>query len=147
MYLIRNKEAGFTIIEVIIALLVLAVALMSAAAMQTMAVDQGNSAGRMTERVTATEQMMEDLMSRNIVVTDPANPDHDPIFDNADGAIYDAPVDVASKSYFVQYRMFQNSPLNNLTTIQVAATPRGMTEEERDRKMIVFFFIRSTRWD
>lgn len=147
MYLIRNKEAGFTILEVIIALLVLATALMSAAAMQTMAVDQGNSAGRLTERVTATEQMMEDLMSRNIVVTDPANPNHDPIFNTADGAIHDAPVDMASKSYFVQYRMFQNSPLNNLTTIQVAATPRGLSEDEQDRKMIVFSFIRSTRWD
>ena len=93
MCMIRNEESGFTIIEVMIALLILAVALVSAAAMQTRAVHESNYAGRMTECVTATEQMIEDLMSRNIVVTDPSNPDHDPIFNNADGEIHDAPVD------------------------------------------------------
>ena len=147
MCMIKDKEGGFTIIEVLIAVLVLAVALVGAAAMQTRAVDESNYAGRMTQWVTASEQMMEDLMSRNIIVTDPSDPDHDPIFDTADGDIHDAPVDVSSKPYSVRYRMFANTPLNNLTTIQVAATPKGMTEDERDRKMIVFSFVRSTRWN
>lgn len=144
MYQITKGESGFTVLEVVIAVLVLALGLMSAAVMQTRAVDESNAASRMTERVTASELFMEDLMGRTIV---PSDPNLDPVFEDADGEWQDAPTPAECQPYQTQFRVVPNAPLNNLTTIQVVVTPQGMTETQRERKQITYSYVRSTRWN
>lgn len=144
MFVAIKSEKGFTVVEVIIAAVVLAIGLMSAAVMQTRAVTGANDANRLTERVTAAELFMEDLMNRPIVDTDP---DYDAIFDNATGELEDAPVCTEYEPYRTRYRMFANAPLNNLTTIQVLVTPRGLTDSLLSQKLITFSYIRSTRFN
>jgi prepilin-type N-terminal cleavage/methylation domain-containing protein len=144
MFVGIRSEAGFTIVEVIIAAVVLAIGLMSAAAMQTSAVTGANDANRMTERVTAAELSMEDLMNRPIVDTDP---DYDTIFDNATGELEDAPTCSEYQTHRTRYRMVANAPLNNLMTMQVLVTPKGLTEGQINKKLITFSYIRSTRFN
>jgi len=144
MFVAIKSEKGFTVVEVIIAAVVLAIGLMSAAVMQTRAVTGANDANRLTERVTAAELFMEDLMNRPIVDTDP---DYDAIFDNATGELEDASVCTEYEPYRTRYRMFANAPLNNLTTIQVLVTPRGLTDSLLSQKLITFSYIRSTRFN
>jgi len=143
MFVAIKTETGFTVVEVIIAAVVLAIGLMSAAVMQTSAVTGANDANRMTERITAAELFMEDLMNRPIVDTDP---DYDAIFDNATEELEDAPVCTAYQPYQTRYRMVANAPLTNLTTIQVLVAPRELTEGLLNQKLIAFSYIRSTRF-
>ena len=140
----KNGEAGFTILEMMIAVVVLSIGLMSGAAMQTRAVEQSNFANRMTERSSATERAMEDLMLRKIVPTDE---NVDPLFVEPTGAIQDVPTDEGGKSFYTECRIIPNSPLNNLTTIQVITTPTGMSAADQQRRKITFSYIRSTRFN
>jgi prepilin-type N-terminal cleavage/methylation domain-containing protein len=140
----KNGEAGFTILEMMIAVVVLSIGLMSAAAMQTRAIQESNFANRLTERVTSTERAMEDLMLRKIVPTDA---DVDSLFVGPTGSIQDAPTDEGGKAFYTECRIIPNSPLPNLTTIQVISTPTGMSAEDRQRRQIVFSYVRSTRWN
>jgi type II secretory pathway pseudopilin PulG len=143
MALIKTGEAGFSILEVIIAVLVLGLALVGAASMQTKAVQEADYARHLTGRVTATENVMEDLMNRTIV---PSDPDLDPIFVDPDGQKQDATI-IESPTHFVQYRIIPDSPLRNLVTIQVLTTPRGeASEEKRQKRQVAFSYIRSTRF-
>ena len=141
---IKNSQSGFTIVEVMVALVVLAVGLMSAAAMQTRAVDESNNAARMSERVTGAELVLEDFMGRTVVPTDP---DLDPVFAEPDEEWHDMTGSPPSQTYAVQYKILEATPLDSLMTIQVAATPAGMDTTERERKQITFAFIRSTRFN
>ena len=143
-----NGESGFTIIEVMIAVLVLVVGLVGAAAMQTRAVDEANSANRMSQRVTAAEQQIEDLMSRPIMAEGDLIPDSlfdDPLLN--DGTWYAAPDPYTAQPRQVIYRARAGYPLENLTTIEVSVIPSGMSESQREKKRINLPYIRSVRWN
>lgn len=150
MVFVKKAEAGFTLVEVMIAVLVLTVGLMSAAAMQTRAVEGSNAASRMTDRINAAEHWMEDIMARTIVAEGGKTVDG-LLSDNcsgsnecANGQLFPAP---AGSSYQVAYRVIPNSPLGSLVTIQVIATPTFGPADQRQRKQITFSYVRSNRWN
>ena len=143
MALIKTGQAGFSILEVIIAVLVLGLALVGAASMQTKAVQEADYASHLTGRVAATETVMEDLMNRTIM---PSDSELDPVFTDPDGQKQDATI-IDSPTHFVQYRIIPDSPTRNLVTIQVLTTPRGeASEEKRQKRQVTFSYIRSTRF-
>ncbi len=148
MSTIKTGESGFTILEVVIALMILGVGLMSAAAMQTRAVEGTNSANRLTERVAVAEEWIEDLMSRPIRTGEGLVPDTlftDP--DMNDGTWQDGPAPCTSRPLQTQYRATAGYPLENLTTIGITVTPSGVSGEQKEKKRITFSYIRSTRWN
>jgi type IV pilus modification protein PilV len=148
MVFIKKSEAGFTIIEVMIAVLILAIGLLSTAAMQTRAVEQANSANRLSERVTVCEEWMEDLMS--LPIRSDGDIDPDPLFSDPDinnGTWQNAPEIYSEKNIQTEYRVTAGYPLENLTSIEVSVIPYGMTESQKEKKRITFPYIRSTRWN
>ncbi len=143
---IKNQN-GFTILEILIALLILAGGLMGAAAMQTRSVEEGMNANRMTRRITAAEDRIEDLYIKDIL---PTSENLDPFYkyDEAlepiDGNTF---VDDTSPYYRVEYQSLGADPLEMLTTIQVTVFPKaeGSTEKMEKRK-IQLSYIRSIRY-
>ncbi len=140
----KNNESGFTLIEVLVAVLVLAIGLASAAAMQTRAVNENNNAARLAGRVAGAELVMEDLMNRIIVPTDD---DVDDIFIDPDGDWQDMPTGTDYQTFTATYRVNADTPLNNLMTIDVVATPRGMSSQYQEKRKITFSYIRSARFN
>jgi prepilin-type N-terminal cleavage/methylation domain-containing protein len=148
MILIKNEESGFTLIEVIVAVLILAVGLTSAAVMQTRAVDGANSANRMSERVTVAEQWIEDLMCwpiRSEGDLDPAALFTDPNMN--DGTWQDAPDPDSSIPVRTQFRAMAGYPLESLTTIEATVIPSNASAWREEKKRITFSYIRSARWN
>lgn len=142
-----KEENGFTILEILIALLILAGGLMGAAAMQTRAVDEGVLANRMTRRITAAEDRMEDLFIKDIL---PTSETLDPFYkynaalEPIDGDLY---VDDTSPYYRVEYQSFGADPLEMLTTVRVRVIPKAEGDNEtRDRRTITVNYIRSIRY-
>ena len=153
MHLLKNTEAGFTLVEVMIGVMVLALGLMSAAAMQTRAVDGSNAANRRIQRVTASEKWLEDIISRP-VIADRDLAVNDLFTDNCssgrecnDGTWFTAPEEFAGKAHRVEYRVRTATPLPNLVTIDVRAVPSGGGESEQRRKQVLLSYVRSTRWN
>ncbi|MCP4717098.1 MAG: prepilin-type N-terminal cleavage/methylation domain-containing protein [Deltaproteobacteria bacterium] len=144
MIMIIKNEAGFTIIEVLIALMILATALVGAAAMQTRAVDDNNAAGRMSDRLSGSLFVMEDMMSR---VVRPGDSDLDLIFVDPDDDLHTPPVADPDKPYTLEYQVLKDEPFNELVTIKVIATPRRGTEGQQQRKKITYSMVRSTRYN
>ena len=143
---IKNQN-GFTILEILIALLILGGGLMGAAAMQTKAVDEGVNANRMTRRITAAEDRMEDLFIREVL---PTSENLDPFYkinaalEPVDGDLF---TDDTSPYYSVEFQSFGGEPLDLLTRIQVTIIPKAEGgEEAEERKTIVLNYIRSVRY-
>ncbi len=145
---VKINQAGFTLIEVMIALLILVVGLMSAAAMQTQAVSGTNAANRMSERMTVAEQWMEDFMSRTI--RPEGELEEDVFFSDLvdySGTWQDALTPYTSIPVKVQYRGITGYPLEGLTTISVMVMPSGLSGMVQEKKKIIIPYIRSTRWN
>jgi Tfp pilus assembly protein PilV len=137
---IKNGDTGFTLIEAVIAVLILTVALVGAASMQTRAVDGSNSASRMTDRVRGVEQRMEEIMSRPICAKEGTAADEIFSTDNATEAL-------SCASYKIKYRVIPDAPLKNLTTIDVTAVPAGVDAKKKKTGLITFSCIRSAKWN
>ena len=142
------NQSGFTLIEVMIALLILLVGLMSAAVMQTRAIKDTNESNRLSERLMTAEEWMEDLMSRPIkqeseLAVDPFFAD----LDDTTGVWQDVSPQSDSIPVKVKYRGIKSYPLENLTTIEVMVEPVGVSSETIVQKRIVIPYIRSTRWN
>ena len=140
-----KNECGFTILEIMIALLILAGGLMGAAAMQTRSVEEGMNANRMTRRITAAEDRIEDLYIRDILF-----PNEDLFYKN-DGAGEpiegDIFVDNTSPYCRVKYQALGGEPLDMLTTIQVTVIPKAERDEETvEKKTLVVNYVRSNRY-
>lgn len=142
-----KEESGFTILEILIALLILAGGLMGAAAMQTRAVEEGVLANRMTRRITAAEDRMEDLFIKDIL---PTSENLDPFYkynaalEPVDGDLY---VDDTSPYYRVEYQAFGGDPTEMLITVRVTVIPKaeGGTENV-EKRTIELSYIRSIRY-
>lgn len=152
-----NSEAGFSIIEVLIAVLVLSVGLVSAAAMQTRAVEQTNFANRLSQRVQAGAHWMEDLIARPITVETGETVAR--IYDDecgagecSDGSWFEAPEDNRG-SCVTTYRVIDNVPTPNFMTVEVRVVPRRVDvpsdqlEDWLERKTISYSYIRSKNWN
>ncbi len=58
-----QKDEGFTLIEVLIAISILAVGLLAVATMQIMSIKVNSTAGQITDRITLAQDKLEELMA------------------------------------------------------------------------------------
>jgi len=143
-----QQEKGFTLVEIMIALLILAVGLMAAAGMQTRSVNDGTTANRLTLRVTGAEDTIEEIYMKDIL---PTSYDLDPFFvyNTAKEPIDGLPVwdNNTSPYYKIRSQSFGGTPSKMLTTIKVAIIPKGeKNDAARTRRTVVLEYIRSTRY-
>ena len=115
-----QNDTGFTIIEVVIAISILAVGLLGVAAMQTSAIQVNSAAGRMTTRINWAQDKMEELKA--MPFSDPwleaaGNP---PGVDSA-GNTHETTPD----GYAVRWDIADNSPVPNTKRIVVTVTGKG----------------------
>ena len=116
-----QNDAGFTIIEVVIAISILAVGLLGVAAMQTSAIQVNSAAGRMTTRMNWAQDRMEELKA--MPFSDPwleaaGNP---PGVDSA-GNTHEQ---TTSDGYAVRWDVDEGEPVLNTKRIVVTVTGKG----------------------
>jgi type IV pilus assembly protein PilV len=109
-----QNDAGFTLIEVLIAISILAVGLLGVAAMQTSAIQVNSAAGRMTTRMNWAQDRMEKLK---------ALPFSDPWLEAA-GNPHE---ELLSDGYTVSWNVTDDSPVPNTKRIVVTVTGKGKT--------------------
>jgi prepilin-type N-terminal cleavage/methylation domain-containing protein len=148
-----QQENGFTLVEIMIALVILSIGLMGAAYMQTRSVNDGTTSNRLTRRVTGAENLIEDFYIKDI------KPDSVNLPELEDFYSYDSEDypenkwnetfwdNETSPYYRIQAQSLGGEPLTNLTTIQVTLTPKGEKNEAVARRTIVFNFVRSTKYN
>jgi prepilin-type N-terminal cleavage/methylation domain-containing protein len=145
-----QQEKGFTLVEIMIALVILAVGLMGTAYMQTRSVNDGTTANRLTRRVTAAEDQIENYYINDITYdsVDADAPDSFYQYDSEKYPIDGMPDNATSHYYDIQARSLGKTPLKNLTTIQVTLTPKGeKNTATQARRTVVLNFIRSTKYN
>ena len=101
-------KSGFTMIEVMIAIVVLSVGLLGIASMQLTAVKDNAGANRLTESATLAQDKIEELMGL---------PFNDP--DLQDGTYQDPPTPAG---YTIEWDVENNTPQPNTTLITVTVT-------------------------
>lgn len=133
------NDHGFTILEVIIAITVLTIGLVSAAAMQTRAMEQSSFANHLSTRVRAGQRHMEDTLMK--VRSD------DMFSDDVSGLWIEPPEYAMDRSYSTRFRATLNTPEEFLTTVEVDISKRGSFDDEGN--VLHFSMIRTNRegWD
>lgn len=116
-----QKDAGFTLIEIVIAISILAVGLLGVAAMQTSAIQVNSTAGQMTTRMNWAQDKMEELKA--LAFSDPwleaaGNP---PGVDSAGNSHEQT----TSDGYTVRWDVADNTPVPNTKRIVVTITGKG----------------------
>ena len=118
-----QNDAGFTLIEVLIAISILAVGLLGVAAMQTSAIQVNSAAGRMTTRMNWAQDKMEELK---------ALPFSDPWLEAAGNpsgvdSAGNTHQETTSDGYTVSWNVTDDSPVPNTKRIVVTVTGKGKT--------------------
>jgi prepilin-type N-terminal cleavage/methylation domain-containing protein len=142
-----QQENGFTLVEIMIALLILAGGLMATAYMQTRSVDVGTTANRLTRVLTGAEEKIEDLHIKKIEY----NENYDPFYEfNSVGLPIDGVPqwdNETSRYYNIRSRSLGGVPLTNLFTIEVTLIPKGeKSAAARAKRTIVLNYIRSSTY-
>ena len=143
-----QQENGFTLVEIMIALLILAGGLMATAYMQTRSISDGTTSNRLTRRVKSAEDRIEDFYIKDIK---PDTIDENETFYSYDLDDYPEDgvpdTDNTSPYYDIEAQALGGVPLKNLTTIQVTLTPKGENTAATARRTIVLNYIRSTKYN
>ena len=118
-----QNDAGFTIIEVVIAISILAVGLLGVAAMQTSAIQVNSAAGRMTTRINWAQDKMEELKA--MPFSDPwLEVTGSPTVPDSAGNPHQEPI---SDEYTVSWNVTDDTPVPNTKQIVVTVTGKGKT--------------------
>ena len=147
-----QQENGFTLVEIMVALVILAVGLMATAYMQTRSVHDGTTSNRLTRRVKNAEDRIEDFYMQDIKYSsvDLDDPDSFYKYDVNNYPADGKPIqDNTSPYYDIEAKSLGGvPPLRYLTTIQVTITPKGeKSESAKARRTLVLNFIRSSQYN
>ena len=120
-----QTDAGFTLVEVVVAISILAVGLLGVAAMQTSAIQVNSAAGQMTTRINWAQDKMEELKSL---------PFSDPWLEAAGNppgvdSVGNTHEQTTSDGYFVRWDIADNTPIPNTKRIVVTVTGKGKTSQ------------------
>ena len=113
----QEREGGFTIIEVILAISILAIGLLAIANMQVTAIQGNSSARRMSERVTWAQDKFEELMTLSY--------SHADLAQSGNTHVEATP----PAGYTVQWDVTDNTPVPNTKLVTVTVTGLGKTTQ------------------
>ena len=156
----RNRQAGFTIVEVMVAVIVFSVGLAAICGMQTRSMQQSTFSDQMSMRVNELTHWAEALIRL-------------PVMDETIGIDGGNQVDVTTSDVFkedntcayktscawtyIEYegnrpqrlrqRITRGYPLPNLVMVELEAIPRGVTSKIAERRTVRGAFVRSLRWN
>ena len=116
-----QNDVGFTIIEVVIAISILAVGLLGVAAMQTSAIQVNSAAGQMTTRMNWAQDKMEELMA--LPYTDTLLVDNN----SAVGVMTNHTDTSPPTGYTITWSVDNHNPVPNTKRIVVTVTGKGKT--------------------
>ena len=117
-----QKDQGFTLIEVLIAITIFAVGLLAVATMQLSAIRVNSTAGQITTRMTWAQDKLEELMA--LPYSDPWIEDLGDPPSGTDSA-GNAHQETTSDGYIISWTVTNNTPLSSTKLITVAVTGRG----------------------
>jgi prepilin-type N-terminal cleavage/methylation domain-containing protein len=157
----HTGQAGFTIVEVMVAVIIFAVGLTAVAGMQTRSIEQSTFSDQMTDRVNAITHWAESLKRMPVMEEDlgidggiTINVEVNPLFEENVMCEYGKTCDWDYIDYEednhphrLRRKITQGYPLPNLVMIELEAAPRGVSEEIAERRTASVAYIRSTRWN
>jgi type IV pilus assembly protein PilV len=114
----RQSNSGFTLIEVLVAIIILSIGLLAVAAMQATSIRSNDFAQRLTVITAVAQGTLEDLMARNT---------SDPIFDTA---AVDVPYEnrtVQGVIYNSSYSITPDTPVSDVAMVVMTVTGGGRT--------------------
>lgn len=122
---VLEKNTGFTLIEVLIAVSIFAVGLLGVAAMQTSSIQVNSAAGQMTTRINWAMDKMEELKA--LPFSDPwlevaGNP---PDLDTAGNTHEETTFD----GHTIAWNITDNDPVPNTKKIVISVTRKGETSQ------------------
>ena len=117
-----QKDQGFTLIEVLIAITIFAVGLLAVATMQLSAIRVNSTAGQITTRMTWAQDKLEELMA--LPYSDPWIEDLGDPPSGTDSA-GNAHQETTSDGYIISWTVTNNTPISSTKLITVAVTGRG----------------------
>jgi prepilin-type N-terminal cleavage/methylation domain-containing protein len=128
----NGNMRGFTLLELLIAIALLATGLLSAAAMQSVAMNANFSANRIYVATMVGQQVVEDFSALKITEpllhTSATNATYDRMFDPAANATTASTVSIPGAGTFsVQYDIAPNIPMTGTTQITVRVFYNGST--------------------
>jgi prepilin-type N-terminal cleavage/methylation domain-containing protein len=132
---IRRGEQGFTLLELLIAIVILAVGLLAAASMQGTALRADSFANRGTNVTTIAQQIMDDLMSVDIqmgnawfatfTTAGTYNYDRFPPYNGPAHAPVTTYVVPGAGNFTATYRVIPNTPTTNISQVIVQINING----------------------
>jgi len=122
-----QKDQGFTLIEVLIAISIFAVGLLAVATMQLSAINVNSTAGRITTRMTWAQDKIEELMA--LPYSDPwleaaGNP---PAGNDSAGNTHQ--LSPTTDGYTISWTVTNDTPVPNTKLITVSVSGRGKTSQ------------------
>ena len=124
-----QKDQGFTLIEVLIAITIFAVGLLAVAAMQTSAITVNSTAGQITTRMTWAQDKLEELMA--LPYTDPLLEDlgNPPSGTDSAGNLHQETISDGSDNYIISWAVTDDTLITGTKLITVTVTGKGKTTQ------------------
>jgi prepilin-type N-terminal cleavage/methylation domain-containing protein len=155
-----RPQTGFTVIEVLVAVVVFSVGLVAVSGMQTRSIEQSTLSDQMTVRVNTVTHWAETL-TRLPVRDETVSIDGATSFDVAINDLFKEGTacqygETCEWSYIeyddrqtqrIRQRITRDYPLRNLVMVELEALPRGVAPETAQLRAVRTAFVRSTRWN
>ena len=153
-------QAGFTIVEVMVAVVVFAVGLIAIGGMQTHSLSQATFSDQISTRVNAITHRAESLI-RMPITDDPFGIDVggtiavevNEIFEEENMCDYEEECDWSyvdyedTSAHTVRQRVVQGYPLPALVTIELEVAPQHVSPKLTELRTVRVAYVRSTRWN